>query len=300
VNAPADGIRRTLWRLLPKRTLSKLLGWLWRIPLPRLLRGPALSLFARAFAIDQSEAEKPLREYRSVHDLFIRRLKPGARVVADGDHVVSCPADGRVVEIGHVTAGKMMNVKGTGFSLAVLLADREATSALEGGPYWIVYLSPADYHRVHAPVSGQVVAWHHVPGSLFSVSPANLQREPGLFARNERLVTVIDGDKVGPCACVLVAAFGVGNITLGCDAEVETHGKRFSHGAVRTKRFSSPPRVHKGDELGIFHLGSTVILVFAPGRVELSQLRPGTPVRVGQRVGRIAGSRPEPPQTSLE
>ncbi|MBN1249105.1 MAG: phosphatidylserine decarboxylase [Anaerolineae bacterium] len=266
---------------------------LWRIPLARFLRWPLLSLFSRVLGIDLAEAERPLRDYRSVHDFFVRRLKPDARPMPPDADAVCCPADGRIVEIGQATAGKVMNVKGMGFALSDLLANNEAAQFLEGGPYLIVHLSPGDYHRVHAPVRGHVVAWHHVPGRLFSVNKANLRREPGLFARNERLVTIVHGDSVGPCACVLVAAFGVGDITLSCDAEVRTHARRFSDGSVRAKRFSSPPHVHKGEELGIFHLGSTVIVVFAPGQVELTPLRPGTRAKVGQVIGRVAGCLPE-------
>lgn len=178
-----------------------------------------------------------------------------------------------------------MSAKGHDFSLAELLADREAARLLEGGPYHITYLSPADYHRAHAPVGGRIVGWHHVPGSLFSVNQANLRREPGLFARNERLVVLIDGDDSGPCACVLVAAFGVGNITLACDPEVETHGRGFSDRSIRTKRFESPLRVERGDELGIFHMGSTVISVFSREDVELYPACSGQVVRVGQTIG---------------
>jgi phosphatidylserine decarboxylase len=288
-----DRIGRILWRLLPKRALSRIMGSIWSIPLPRIVRVPVLSVFAKAFHVDSSEAEQPLREYRSIHDFFVRRLKPGTRPVQTEANVVCCPADGRVVEAGYATAGKMMNVKGRGFSLTDLLADSETARALVGGPYLIVYLSPRDYHRVHAPATGSIIAWHHVPGCLFSVNEANLRREAGLFARNERLVTIIDGDEVGLCACVMVAAFGVGNITVGYDAEVETHRSHFSDGSVRRKHFASPLRVHKGDELGIFHLGSTVIVVFAPGQVELSPMRSGEPVRIGQAIGQALRGHPD-------
>ena len=269
------------------------MGRMARVPLPRHLRRPVLGSFARSYGIDLSEADKPLREYGSLHDFFVRRLKLGARPCDPDPKVIGAPADGRVVEVGLATAGKVMNAKGDGSSLADLLADPEVARVLEQGPYQIIYLSPGDYHRVHLPVSGNIVGWHHVPGRLLSVNDANLRRESGLFARNERLVTLIDGDTAGLCACVMVAAFGVGNITVSYDAEVETHRRRASDGAVRSKRFESPPRAERGDELGIFHLGSTVITVFAPGRVDLLPLCVGTPVRVGQTIGRVLNSRDE-------
>jgi phosphatidylserine decarboxylase len=280
-----DRIRRLLWRLVPKRWLSGALGCLFRIPLPRVVRLPLLGLFARCQGIDASEAEHSLREYRSVHDLFVRRLCPGARPCCADPLAVCAPADGRVVETGLAEQGRVMSAKGEDFSLAELLADHEAARLLEGGPYHITYLSPGDYHRVHAPIAGRIVGWHHVPGRLFSVNQANLRREPGLFAKNERLVVLIDGDTSGPCACVLVAAFGVGNITLTCDPEVETHRRGFSVRSVRTKRFQSPPRVGRGDELGVFHMGSTVISVFSPAKIELHPVGSGQVVRVGQAIG---------------
>jgi phosphatidylserine decarboxylase len=217
----------------------------------------------------------------------VRRLKQGARPCDPDARVIASPTDGRIVEVGCATAGKVMNAKGDGFFLADLLADPEAARVLEQGQYQIVYLSPGDYHRVHMPVSGNIVGWHHVPGRLLSVNEANLRRESGLFANNERLVTLINGDTTGLCACVMVAAFGVGNITVSYDAEVETHRRRFSDGTLRTRSFDSSPRAEKGDELGVFHLGSTAIVVFAPGRVDLLPLCAGTPVRVGQTIGRI-------------
>lgn len=290
---PGDRILRAFWRCLPKHTFSRVLGAIWRIPLGRFVRAPVLSVFARACAIEVGEAEKPLREYGSIHDFFVRRLRPGVRLVSLEDDVVCCPADGRVVETGLATSGRMMNAKGMGFSLQELLADAEAARFLEGGPYLIVYLSPSDYHRVHAPTSGRVMAWLHVPGQLFSVAEASLRREPRLFARNERLVTLIEGELVGPCACVMVAAFGVGDITTSYDAEDDPRHRHCAGGAVLAKHFASPPRVRKGDELGIFHLGSTVITVFAPGQVELSPLPCGAPVRVGQSIGRVVRGRPD-------
>ncbi len=284
----ADHLLRIAWRLVPQQQLSRLLGRFWRITLPPLLRKPTISAFARTLGANMSEAEKPLGDYRSVHDFFTRRLSAEARPVCQDAHSVCSPVDGRIVETGQVGKGKVLTVKGAELSLVDLLADSRLAETLEGGPYLVVYLSPSDYHRVHSPLSGGIVAWHHVPGKLFSVNAASLRREPGLFTKNERLVTVIEGDETGPCACVMVAAFGVGNITLSCDAEVETHSKRLGRNEVRSRRFPSPPRVRKGDELGIFHLGSTVIVVFAPQRVALNPHPPGARIRVGQIIGRAA------------
>jgi phosphatidylserine decarboxylase len=176
----------------------------------------------------------------------------------------------------------------TRFSRSTEVQSRSSAPKLR---HRVAFLRPT--HRVHAPVGGRIVGWQHVPGCLFSVNRANLRREPGLFARNERLVVLINGDTSGQYACVMVAAFGVGNITLACDPEVETHRRRFSDGSVRTKRFVSPPRIERGDELGIFHMGSTVISVFSPGRIELYPVCSGQLLRLGHAIGRGRASQPD-------
>jgi len=150
----------------------------------------------------------------------------------------------------------------------------------------VTYLSPRDYHRVHAPVSGRIVAWTHIPGRLFPVGSRSVARETGLFARNERFVTVIEG-AVGLSVVVMVAALGVGHITASYDSEVATHAPGFATGGVRRKSFADPPRIGRGDELGVFNLGSTTIAVFEPGHVVLEKLAVGSKLRMGSVVGRL-------------
>jgi phosphatidylserine decarboxylase len=171
------------------------------------------------------------------------------------------------------------------FSLTDLLADSDAASGLEGGVYQITYLSPKDYHRVHSPVAGRVLSWHHIPGFLFPVNTRSALREPGLFGKNERFVTIIDGE-FGLAAVVMVAAVGVGHMTASYDPEVATHDEVFSRGDVRHKSFDPPVVLQRGQELGIFHLGSTTIVVFEKGRVSLNDVLPGSPARVGAIIGR--------------
>ena len=149
--------------------------------------------FARQYGIDLDEAEKPVEAYSGLQEFFTRRLREGARPIAAGEDVVVSPADGTVVEVGTVHQGMLLDAKDAGFTLADLLADGHAAARLDGGPYCVTYLSPRDYHRVHSPVAGRVVAWHYVPGRLFPVNSRSVLREPGLFSKNERLVTLIEG-----------------------------------------------------------------------------------------------------------
>jgi phosphatidylserine decarboxylase len=282
----AERVARSAWRITPQRALSQIIGWGATRPLPGPVRGPFLRRFARQYGINLDEAEKPIDQYSGLQEFFTRRLRPDARPLpAQTDRVVS-PADGTVIESGAVSAGRLLDAKGMGFTLTELLADGEAAARLEGGAYLGTYLSPRDYHRVHAPVGGRVVAWHHVPGRLFPVNDRSVAREPALFSKNERFVTLIQGE-AGLCAVVMVAAVGVGHITASYDPEVATHGDGFSNGDVRHRRFDAPVALGRGQELGIFNLGSTTIIVFEPGRVALDARPPGSPIRMGEAIGQM-------------
>jgi phosphatidylserine decarboxylase len=275
-----------MWRIVPKRAVSGAIGWGASRGIPGRLRRVMLSRFARAYGIDVAEAEKPLGDYAGFDEFFTRRLRAGARPIADEPAGIVSPADGTVVECGLATAGTLIQAKGSTFDLAELLGDAEVAARLEGGAYLITYLSPKDYHRVHSPVGGQVVGWRHIPGTLFSVGAKSVASEPGLFVRNERLVTLIEMDGGGLCAVVMVAAIGVGHVTVSYDAEVATHRPRFLRAAVRHRRYDDPKPIGRGEELGIFHLGSTTIVVFEPGRVELAPFAAGEAMKMGVGIGR--------------
>ena len=273
--------------MLPKRAVSEAIGWGASRGLPARLRHAMLTRFAQVYGIDVSEAEKPLAEYADFDEFFTRKLRPGLRPIAEAPDSVVSPADGRVTECGLVTAGKLLQAKGSLFDLETLLGDGEAAARLEGGAYVITYLSPRDYHRVHAPVGGRVIGWQHIPGTLFMVGPKTLSREPGLFTRNERFVTLIEMEGGGLCAVVMVAAIGVGHVTASYDDEVATHARKFVRAAVRHRRYEQPRPIARGEELGIFHLGSTTVTVFQPGKVELSPAQPGDAVKMGVGIGRV-------------
>lgn len=275
-----------MWRIVPKRAVSKAIGWGASRGLPVRLRGMMLSRFAQAYGIDLDEAEKPLADYADFDELFTRRLRTGARPIADEPGGIVSPADGIVVECGLATEGKLIQAKGTLFDLSELLSDGEIAARLVGGAYLITYLSPKDYHRVHSPVGGRVIGWRHIPGTLFSVGAKSVATEPGLFVRNERFVTLIEMDGGGLCAVVMVAAIGVGHVTVSYDAEVATHRPRFLRAAVRHRHYDDPKPIRRGEELGIFHLGSTTIVVFEPGRAELGSFVAGEAMKMGIGIGR--------------
>jgi len=283
----SDRAARSVWRIFPKRALSGAIGWGGSRHLPSGLRAAMLSRFARVYGIDPIEAEKPIAEYSGFDDFFTRRLRPGARPVDTSAGRVVSTSDGTVVESGLAAAGKLLQAKGVLFSLEELIGDGEAAARLEGGAYFITYLSPKDYHRVHSPVGGRVVGWRHIPGVLFPVNARSVNREPRLFVGNERFVTFIEGE-AGFVVVVMVAAVGVGHVTAAYDDEVATHRSHFQRAGAR--RYENPRPIGRGDELGIFHLGSTTIVVFEPDRVTLDPLAPGSAIRMGVGIGRFSPS----------
>ncbi|HVZ74853.1 MAG TPA: archaetidylserine decarboxylase [Polyangia bacterium] len=283
----SDRAARSVWRIFPKRALSGAIGWGGSRSLPGALRAAMLTRFASVYGIDVSEAEKPLSEYSGFDDFFTRRLRAGLRPIDREPGRVVSSADGKVVESGLVEAGKLLQAKDVLFSLDELLGDADAAARLEGGAYLITYLSPKDYHRVHAPVGGRVVGWRHVPGVLFPVNARSVNREPRLFVGNERFVTLIESE-AGFCAVVMVAAVGVGHVTAAYDADVATHEADFKRAGVRERRYDVPRPIGRGDELGIFHLGSTTIVVFERGRVTLDAFERGASIKMGVGIGRFA------------
>jgi phosphatidylserine decarboxylase len=261
---------------------SALIHWGSRRELPTRLRPLAYRAFARAVGANLDEAELDLAAYPSLGEFFVRRLRAGARTIdAAADAVVS-PCDGVVAAAGAVTAGALVQAKGKDYTLEELVADERLAARLEGGAYVTIYLSPRDYHRVHSPVAGQIVGYHYVPGALWPVSPRFAARRDRLLARNERVVIEVNSPSAGRVAIVMVAATGVGNMRLvhGPDSAATIRG------VAERRRVELDASVARGGELGAFWLGSTVVLVFEPGKVDLAPLVAGAPVRFGERLGR--------------
>jgi phosphatidylserine decarboxylase len=269
-------------RLLPKNALSRAAGALtrWRAPAP--VRLAAMRAFARRYGIDLSECPD-LEVYRSFGEFFARPLRPGLRPVAEGEEVVVSPVDAVVSETGVAAGGKLVQAKGIDYTAAALLGDDALAARLEGGAYATLYLSPRDYHRIHFPLGGTITGWRYVPGRLWPVNPASVRTVPGLFAVNERLVTALD-TPLGRCAVVAVGATVVGRVHAYYDPTVP-HTNQPS-APVRRRDYETPIPVEKGQELGAFEMGSTVIVLFEKGRVRLDpRLVPGARVRMGEPMG---------------
>lgn len=281
-----EHMARNAWRMLPKRLLSRMIGWSSRRRLPGPLQRSLLQQYAKAYRLDCAEAEHPIGKYDCLQSFFTRRLLQGARAMPSDEKLIVAPSDGVVCDAGVAASGQLLEAKGSSFTLGQLLADDELASRLTGGSYVVIYLSPRDYHRVHFPARGKVVSWTHIPGKLFPVGSRSVKREPGLFAKNERFVTVVDSP-AGRYAVVMVAAVGVGHITATYDPAVATHAGGFANGSVRHKHFSTPVSVERGEELGIFNLGSTTITLFQPGLLAMDDLPSDQQIRMGEPIGRI-------------
>jgi phosphatidylserine decarboxylase len=294
---PAAGARAVLsvLRRLPQGALSRAFGAVADVPLPRPLRRPILGGFARAVGADVSEAAEPLDSFPTLNRFFTRTLKDGARPVPDDPRVAASPVDGAVGQLGKVSGGKLIQAKGRGYSLAGLLDEIGQWERFEGGAFVTLYLSPRDYHRIHSPCDGVVPRARHVPGALMPVNLPAVMHVPDLFARNERLLCYVDGP-LGRVAVVAVGAYNVGRISAAFDREWNappgtdawvTNRKGID---AKTKVYDPPVPVKQGEQIMTFHLGSTVVLVFEPGRVELSAtLQAGDAVRLGMEIGRTTG-----------
>lgn len=272
--------------ILPHHMLSAFMFRVARIrwrPFKDLLIGSVV----RKYRVDMAEAQQPdPLAYESFNEFFTRSLRPEARPIAVQEDAVTCPADGEMSQLGAITNGRIFQAKGRDYSLLELLGGRaDWAERLDGGTFATIYLSPRDYHRVHMPYGGTLREMIHVPGRLFSVSPATTSLVPRLFGRNERVLCLFESG-AGPMALILVGAIFVGSMeTVWAGQVTPTSGRE--PGKVYEGQASI--RLGKGAEMGRFNMGSTVILVFPPGMVEWQPgLKPGERLRMGRGIGRIS------------
>jgi phosphatidylserine decarboxylase len=269
--------------VLPHRLLSRIVywatRWTWR-PWKNFLIGRVV----KSYAVDMAQAAQsdPLA-YASFNAFFTRALKPGARSAPADPRAIACPADGRISQLGAIRDGRVVQAKGQDFSVAELIADEGEAKKYTNGLFATVYLSPRDYHRVHAPLAGTLRETVHIPGRLFSVAPTPVAHVPRLFARNERLVCHFDGE-YGPFAVILVGALLVSGVeTVWGGVEIPPYASAI----VRKDWRGKDVQLARFDELGRFNMGSTVILLL-PARFTLADdARPEDFVTVGQSIGRF-------------
>jgi phosphatidylserine decarboxylase len=268
--------------ILPQHALSRLVLRATRVRAPWfknwLIRG-----FLKLYTLDMTEAAQsdPL-SYGSFNEFFTRALKPGARSIAADPNAIACPVDGAISEAGKIDGDLLMQAKGRRYTLAELLAAQPWARNFEGGSFATIYLAPFNYHRVHMPVRGDLRETVYVPGRLFSVNAVTASHVPKLFARNERVLTLFD-TAFGQVALVLVGALNVGSMATVWAADITPAARR-----VITRLPPQQVSLDKGQELGRFNMGSTVILLFQKDRARWqAQLRAGAIVRLGQSLGSL-------------
>src|SRR3569623_3453224 len=269
---------------LPHRFLSRLIFWATRWTF-RPWKNFLLTQIVKRFKVDFDEALTPnVDAFEHFNAFFTRELKPGARVADPDPRSVLCPADGHVSQAGPIREGRIFQAKGQDYTAAELLGDDEAAMPFRDGSFATVYLSPRDYHRVHMPLTGALRETVHVPGRIFSVAPVPMAAIPRLFARNERLVCHFAGEH-GPFALVMVGAILVSSVsTVWGGLTIPPYAGRI----VRTDYRGRGIRLERFAEMGRFIMGSTVILLFPSGGVVLDAgLTPGSPTRMGMRIGEI-------------
>lgn len=271
----------TLLRLLPKNTFSRAVGAACRVNAPRPVLRAVIRAFAKKYGVDASEAERPIDEYPTFTEFFTRRLKPGARPIAPGELLPVSPVDGTVGELGEIVDGRAYHAKGKHYTLLELIGGPDAAAdaaRFAGGSFCTIYLAPYNYHRIHAPLGGDITGYVNMPGQLWPVNAIGVRNVEKLFCVNERLTTFLQTPR-GACAVVAVGATNVGRIRAVYD-DVVTNARRTRRPS--RKEYAQPVRVEKGAELAIFEMGSTVVLLFAKGVKLSARLVPGLTIQLGE------------------
>ena len=266
--------------LLPQHALSRLVlaatrvrtAWFKNL----LIRG-----FLKLYAVDMTEAaQRDPYAYGSFNEFFTRALKPGVRPIACDASSIASPVDGEVSEAGMIDRDLLLQAKGRRYRLSDLLAGQDWARRFEGGSFATIYLAPFNYHRVHMPLRGELRETVFVPGRLFSVNALTARRVPGLFARNERVLTLFD-TAYGEFALVMVGALNVGSMATVWAGDITPAAKQ-----VIAKISGPKLLLERGAELGRFNMGSTVILLFEPNRLRWNpELCSGRALRLGQPIG---------------
>lgn len=253
---------RMMIELTSRKWLSKMTGKFTKSAWSRRL----IPNFARIYRVRIDEAEKSIEEYGSLNEFFTRRLRPGVRPIDPSKEAVVSPVDAMVTGVGRIESGLIMNIKGQSYTLDELLNRSPRTVNYENGFYYVLYLSPTDYHRIHSPIQGKIVEKEHIPGRVYPVNSKGLRYMRQVLSRNERLVTYIQHDH-GEVAVVKVGALNVSSIQY-----VEPLPNQMDHGS----------------DLAFFEFGSTVVLLMSNGTFEPSDaVKLGDQIKMGERLGRI-------------
>jgi len=266
-------------KLLPKNLISRLFGVLANLKFPSPLLMSFIHLYSSIYKIQLSDLKVPTDSMKTFNEFFTRELKPELRPIDQTPNGVVSPVDGTIAEFGNIEQGLLVQTKGVLYSLSDLVGKEDAKLFNQG--YFVTfYLSPADYHRIHTPISGKVKRFSYFSGNLWPVNSFGVQNIGGLFSLNERIVSPVEG-KNGTVGVVKVGATIVGKISVDYDELCSNKGKssQFNLPVYPVKKYK------KGEEIGQFQLGSTVILLFEKDRFTPIELTKERKVKMGQLIG---------------
>ena len=270
------------YRLLPKSLISRLFGYIAEIPLPQSLLQGVIHWYCKKYGV-KDEYIVPPGGFRNLDRFFTREMTDGSHPVDRTGNVAVSPVDARIDQFGEIRDMTIMQAKGIGYSLQNLVPSDMFRKFL-WGRFMTLYLSPGDYHRIHAPVDGAIAGYYNLPGTLFTVQDWMARELPDLFVKNERVITYIESP-AGTVAVCKVGAMNVGKIRLSyCD--LQTNRTLRKRKEILFERGEQVP-VRAGDEIGVFHLGSTVILLFQKDAIDFDNFKPGDRVRMGSRIGKL-------------
>ena len=273
----------------PQRAVSRLAGRLADSTSAPALKNRVVNWFIGRYGVNMSEAaESDPTVYPSFNAFFTRALKPGVRTVAEGTDVFVSPVDGTISQLGQISNDRVFQAKGQSFGLTEILGgDDSRAEPFRHGEFSTIYLSPKDYHRIHMPMAGTLREMVYVPGKFFSVNPVTAAHVPNLFARNERVVCIFDTE-AGPLALVLVGAMIVGSMETTWAGVIAPEPAQITRWVYQGEDAIS---FEKGEEMGRFRLGSTVVLAMPKGAVtwDANQV-PGKSVRMGEAFGRVGSN----------
>lgn len=283
-NNISDKIKIALQYIMPKHAISRLVGKLAAAKMGWLTT-KLISMFIKAYGINMGEAKlKKASDFNTFNNFFTRELAEGARTIDDDNNAICYPVDGAISQQGDIVDGQLIQAKGFNYSLTSLLGGDAATAApFQGGKFSCIYLAPKDYHRIHMPMAATLREMIYIPGELFSVNPLTAANVPDLFARNERVVAIFD-TQFGELAMVLVGATIVASIETTWAGTITPPAGKDIFRWQYPKEGVDAITFEKGDEMGRFKLGSTVVSTFAPKMLSEFAVNagPGTVTRLGE------------------
>lgn len=264
--------------LLPKNLVSRFVGALASRSISKI----AIKWFAKRYKINLEEAREPIESFKTLNAFFTRKLKDGMRTIAEADNpkAIVSPVDGKIAQFGPIENGRIIQAKGRHYTVQELLGDDKEAEPFINGTFMTIYLAPTDYHRMHHYMDGEITGFRYIPGTLFPVNPFSVANIENLFPINERLTTYYD------CAGKSAAIVKVGATIVGKIKVTYSDAESNISKNVRAETFSKKISVKKGDELGLFAMGSTVVMLFPEGTTKfIDNLPTEEKVQVGQILG---------------